>query len=802
MSRDATYRALEEAAEKGLNLPERDEAREADARKQGDRAQNIGLIGVGLHSTDEEIEDWVKRLWYDQDDVVEERAREWVQSIYYAANYQYITYHRDLRRWIPRRTVPWRVRSIYNVVHRAISWRVSRLTENRPIVSVQARSEDRDDLERAEFKERLFWSLWEKLKIHRRLRHARRWAAMTSKAFLKAGWDATAGPCEPATKFFRETVTVPVPPEQTDGLMAAIGVEEEQEQELTLDVEYYVDSEGTKLTKVWEVEEDEEGETKRVRQEPPEEVALLYEGDPYVDVRTPFNIRWERHVDELSESWWIQDADIMPASRIISLWPDAEDKLMEATPADAEDKALQWHGIVPRRWQFEYEGTEYGRMRTETRDGENQTAEVEKEYMVLETWVFPRIEHARKLWGDEGRVIVWIGGKLVGHYPLPIWARKKCPFIEVPEDYEPGNHYGRSFIRDVIPLQDDINRSRSHMAEAVMAASRPLFGAVQNSQMNLRILGKMPGVWMEWKSPVHKPEMLHFNPPIEAAHTFYESSLAAALDLANMNEASTGKLPSAGLAAKAIYALQFADERSITEVSEAQDDTLRELAELLDQITRHEYSEARKIRVVGENREYLAEADIDPTHLDTDVDYRFVPGSMLSRQKEAVKNEIMTWLEAGLIDPETAARMLPSAVPGGLNRSNDLHEAKARRQVAALLNGDSIEEATDAQPWDNAPVHIRVITDTMVDAKWRYVPEDRRQAIIQLWQAYTEMMAPPPQPMGEPGVEGQPGPVQPVGEPNPGEEFPVPEGAQVMDQQAAEAMGPPEGFGEEPPLTM
>jgi hypothetical protein len=49
-----------------------------------------------------------------------------------------------------------------------------------------------------------------------------------------------------------------------------------------------------------------------------------------------------------------------------------------------------------------------------------------------------------------------------------------------------------------------------------------------------------------------------------------------------MNDASTGKLPSAGLAAKAIYALQYADEQSITEASALQDTALKQLAEALD----------------------------------------------------------------------------------------------------------------------------------------------------------------------------------------------------------------------------
>ena len=812
MSLDATYRALEDAAMDGLGIPK---GAKVTAKGQGAKAEDFGLINVGLHSQPEDMADWERRLWHDQDDVVEERAREWVQAIYYDANYQYITYHRDMRRWIPRRTVPWRVRSIYNITHKSVNWRVSRLTENKPQVQVQARSEDREDVERAEYKEMLFWYLWDRLRIHEKIRKGRRWSALCGVGFLKGGWDPTAGEGTPATKFLDETIEIDLPPEEGDrGAAMILGVAKET---LTVPTEYYVDAAGNKLGPVYEIEMDEdlteeerlrdeaeEGEVRsdmsppkeplRKRQEPPEGTATLNDGEAYIDVRTPFNLRWERYVDDIADSWYVQDADILPASRILALWPKAIQRLKEATPASDEDKALQWQGVVPRRWQFQYEGTEYGR--AQNTDSNETVGYVDREYLVRETWIFPKTDHLKKLWGQSGRVLVTVGGVLVEHYPLPRWAIEACPFVALPEDYEPGNHYYRTFLRDIVPIQDDINRSRSHLAEAGMVAARPMIGALQNNQINMKLLGHMPGVLVTYRSPQHKPEMLQFNPSVQIMRDFYDTSLAAAQDIGNMNEASTGKLPSAGLAAKAIYALQYADERSITEVSNAQDDALNRIAQLLDAITKREYDDERKIRVVGENRFYLAEADILPEHLQAEVDYRFVPGSMLERQKEAVRNEVSQWLEMGLIDQARAAKLLPSAVPGGLRQSHDLHEAKARRQVQMILTG---KEGSDPQPWDNPAVHVMVIEETMLAAKWQHVPEDRQARIIQLWQAYKQQMAPPPMPGGgggepapgagaQPGAGGQP----PIGAPE--QDFPMPGAVEQMAGQAEGAMAPPPEF--------
>jgi hypothetical protein len=199
----------------------------------------------------------------------------------------------------------------------------------------------------------------------------------------------------------------------------------------------------------------------------------------------------------------------------------------------------------------------------------------------------------------------------------------------------------------VIPLQDDINRSRSMRAERIAPQSRLLLWAPANHGMNVKALGGMNGVLVTTRSQAHKPEVLNLGTGDPG-----DPRVRAGLDRRGRGSRQherrvTGKLPSAGLAAKAIYALQYADEQSINEASTLQDIALKELAEALDQITRVEYPDARKIRLVGEDRAFMVEHEISPDDLKADVDYTFTPGSMLSRQKESVKNELLELLQAG-----------------------------------------------------------------------------------------------------------------------------------------------------------
>ena len=732
--------------------------------------------------------------YHEQDDYLEQRRKEWERNQLYAGNRQYLAYHRDLRRWFPRRSAPWRIRSIYNVVTKAIRLRVARLTENKPTVTIQPSSLDRDDIEAAESKDLQFWAMWEKLEIHSKLKVARRWAASCGTGFLKAGWNPNAGEREPVTKFIPRMEPVRVPVTDRDGapMLDESGQPVTQEDEIERQVQVFLNAKGKPADDVESFEEDEEaGERVRTRNEPGKDVDFINEGEISVNVRSPYNIRWDRWTDDIWESWIVQDADILPASTILGLWPDAEDKLKEATPAsEAEKVDLQWEGLS--NLETNLQGLGYSKENDDQSSDQVGTTNVE--YMVRETWVFPKNAFVRKLWGDDGALLITVGGVLVRKLRLPKWALRKCPFVAIQGEHEPGNHYNRPFLRDLIPLQDDINRSRSHMAEGMSVASRMIIGSVQNSQVNLKLAAQMPMVFLTYKTPAHKPEVLKLDANTKDAVEFYSTSLEAARDVGDMNEASTGRLPSAGLAAKAIYALQFADERSITEVSQDQDKSLRRLAMAMDAVARSEYTEHRTIKIVGENRSYVTERELKANDLLADVDYRFQPGSMLSRQKEAVRNELFQLYEAQLIDAVQLKKMLPSSVPDGIRGSYDAHEARARRQLQKLKVGEL--EEPDVQQWDDPSVHVDVLQEWLVSAKFEAAEPELQQRIANAWQVYQQILAQQQQPQlppEEPEPGGEAEPAVPIGAEGEGNALAA--GAAGLEEQAS-AIAPPAEFEE------
>jgi hypothetical protein len=785
----STLERLSAAAMRGLGRFGRGTTAAA-SRAAAAKLEQIGLQGIGYHSTDEELADWEDRLWHDQDDLVDERAKEWQQHLHYCANEQFIAYHKDRRQWIPRRTVPWRIRASYNVVQKAVNLRVARLTENKPTVSVQAATGSMADVEKAEYKESLFWYLWEELHLHLAIVRARRWATKCGAGFLKVGWDLDAGGEYPVTRKRPRYETVMVP--QTD---PATGQEIPGAPPVPTQVyvgieEVYLDARGNELGPVEAMEDDPETGTKRLVRAPvPEDADTYYDGQAFCDVRSPFNIRYDKYVDDPSDSWYIQDAEILPGSKILAMLPDIADKLAEARPASEDDKAIQWNGLRPRSTAAETGSGLYTRAGD---PGSTSHTPIDKEYLVRETWIFPKNAFLRKQWGKKGALLIAVGGVLVAKLRLPEWALKACPFIQFADIPEEGNHYAKSFLRDLIPVQDDINRSRSQMAERAAILSRLILGAPMNHGINFRVLTGFPGALLTYRSPQHMPTPISLGNADPSTREFYDASLVAAQDLGNMNDASTGRLPSAGIAAKAIYALQYAEERSISETSTLQDIALKRLAKALDWITRVEYKEARKVRITGADRSYLVEREILPEHLDSDVDYFFTPGSMVARQKEAVKNELLTLYGQGLIDQATVKKYLSSAVPEAFRQSYDLQEAKIKRTITKVLRKEVPEgQPLQPDPWDDPRVGKSVLEELMLSAKWDLLGEPQKQQLMRLWEAFATQLqqaqAPP-----QPATPGQtPGAAAGSGAPigaNPSDQFTGASGAQELEQQATAAM--------------
>jgi hypothetical protein len=196
----------------------------------------------------------------------------------------------------------------------------------------------------------------------------------------------------------------------------------------------------------------------------------------------------------------------------------------------------------------------------------------------------------------------------------------------------------------------------------------------------------------------------------------------------------------------------------------------------------------------------MVERDIDPEYLGVDVDYTFTPGSMMSRQKDAVKNEMMQLMDKGLLPQATVLKHLSSAVPDVFRLEYDLQYAHARRMLEAIRKAkpETPLVPPQPQPWEDAPIHAQVFQEFMLTTEYEeFMRPDQKALIAQVWQTYTLMAQ--PQPAGAPSAPPPGGgapPGAPIGAPDAGMQPAA--GAEQMDRNASAAMeqdGPPGAQG-------
>ena len=728
-------------AKKGLAPGARDRAVLA-------KLEAAGLQVVGRHSQPEEIEKWQEALWTAQNHRLLEIERSAEQMLLYDAGRQFRTFNRRLGIWVQANPNGPQY-SRYNVFAKAVTVRVARLTANKPTLTVQAATTSMDDVDRVTYRRNLFWHIWRRHNLHSKIRRSRRGATLAGAAFLKVTWNPDAGEEQAATKMFRAYQTVEVHERDEFGqpIEVAPGVYLARTEEQPVGwEEQYVDKAGNPLGPVYlrKPSPDREGEFVDERQDPPEGTAFYREGDIAFANRTLWNVRWDWHTDDIAESWYVQDQDTLPLSHVLRLYPEALDILPQAQVADTDARVGEDLGLLASPLVTPL-GSQPGRR-------------MEKAYVVRETWIFPKDEHTRALWGPHGAIIVTVGEKIVGKpRPLPEWARKQCPFVHFVHVEEAGNHHGRPVLRAIIPAQDRINRSIVRKDEREALDSRVLISVAKGAQLQVQPIPGLP-VTALVHPPQQPPQPLNLGTgPSAATAQNYADARAAAADIGSINDASQGRA-APGTAARAIFALQYADEKSVQETSTEQDEALNRLGRIIDAVCSVEMSDGRQIQIVGEDNAYMTDARLEPKHLSGDVDYAFGAGSMLAETREAVINSVLALKNEQLIDPAEALVRIESAGPESMRGTVSKQRSAARRLLDAIRQDPA--NAPEPLPFHDPAQFANVLQEYMLGHAFDLESEEVRAAVLQRWQRYNDllgqMQAPqqqvPPEAGGVPGM--------------------------------------------------
>jgi hypothetical protein len=226
-----------------------------------------------------------------------------------------------------------------------------------------------------------------------------------------------------------------------------------------------------------------------------------------------------------------------------------------------------------------------------------------------------------------------------------------------------GKFYSTSIIEDLIPLQKELNRSRSQLIESKNRMSKPQLVAEKGSVDPARITSE-PGLVIEYKVGFQPPQPL----PLQGLPSYVTDEIdrlgADISDLSGQHEVSNGSTPPGVTAATAISFLQEQDESLIATSYTSIEESIEKIAGQTLTYVKMFWDEERTVKIVGLEGTFDVQtftgADLRGNH-----DIRVESGSSLPTSRAAKQAFIMDLMKMGFIDPNEGLEIMEV---GGLNR--------------------------------------------------------------------------------------------------------------------------------------
>ncbi len=330
-----------------------------------------------------------------------------------------------------------------------------------------------------------------------------------------------------------------------------------------------------------------------------------------------------------------------------------------------------------------------------------------------------------------------------------------------------GQFYSDSVLIDLIPLQKEMNRTRSQIIEAKNRMSKPQLTAPRGSLDPSKITTE-PGLVVFYTpgfaAPVPIPLVSLPNYVIEEVNRCQRDMD----DISGQHEISKGASPTGVSAATAISFLQEQDDAMLSP-------TISSLERSTAQIGRHilchvnQFWEAeRTVKALGENNAFET-AMFNKASIRGNMDLNVQAGSATPRSTAAKQAFIMDLMEKQYITPEQGLRYLDMAETGRMYEELQVSARQAQRENLKMSQGEEIQPHT----YDEHPVHVvehdlyrRRQAFEQLDDSTKTAFENHVQQHKQLvGQAQGTPIAPgeplPPPPGGPPGAAPPGGPVPP-----------------------------------------
>jgi len=315
--------------------------------------------------------------------------------------------------------------------------------------------------------------------------------------------------------------------------------------------------------------------------------------------------------------------------------------------------------------------------------------------LVIEAWVKPGTTNLLPQGGyvtivDDVIVEASLTGFPAGYKGYPI-----VKFEHIPS----GQYYPACVIDDVIPLQREVNRTRSQRIQAKNMMAKPQVyyreGSLTVSKINTspgQYIGVRPG--FEYPAAAPMPQL----PP-------YVSEELQALDtdlenISGQHEVSKGTTPPGVEAATAIAYLQERDDSYMAPTFASVEEGLSRVARCALMLAAEYWSGERTVKVVGDNNGFSAEM-FSGADIARGTDIRIEAGSALPTSKAAKQALVMDMMRLGLVPPEEGLELLDIATLSRYtdNRGTRPDELRAQRENVMFKSLGEMDVMRHYQRW-------------------------------------------------------------------------------------------------------
>jgi hypothetical protein len=258
-----------------------------------------------------------------------------------------------------------------------------------------------------------------------------------------------------------------------------------------------------------------------------------------------------------------------------------------------------------------------------------------------------------------------------------LFKHNEFPFIKF--DHIPtGGFYSASVIEDVIPIQRELNRTRSQIIEAKNRMAKPQLMAARGSIDPSKITSE-PGIVIIYRPGLPAPQPLPLQPLPGYVLQEVDRGIADIEDVTSQHQVSKGQTPSGVTAATAISYLQERDDSVMATTYQSVETGWEKIAKQTLTLINQFWETKRIIQVTGVDGSFDAIA-LKGSDIATGMDIRIEAGSALPVSKAARQALLMDLMTQGLIPPDQGLKMMDV---GGVNKLYEqmaVDERQAQRE--------------------------------------------------------------------------------------------------------------------------